>query len=167
MAKHRWAVSGTPIHNSIEELYPYFKFLRVSNTPYYFTPHLRPQIPHTSSYRNFRQNFCLNNSKIFNQRLHTYLDRVMIRRTHKDELLGTAIFKLPANYQETITLEFNKVERMIYEIIHMRFIKAINKAVELGKLEQRARLVLMMFQRLRQMTSHVFMLQESLERFMT
>lgn len=90
----------------------------------------------------------------------------MIRRTHDDELMGTAIFKLPENHQKTITLEFNRIERAIYEIIKARFIIAINKAVEIGKLEERARLVLMMFQRLRQLTSHVFMLQESMERFM-
>lgn len=28
MAKHRWALSGTPIQNQVEELFPYFKFLR-------------------------------------------------------------------------------------------------------------------------------------------
>lgn len=42
MAEKRWAMSGTPIQNSISELYPYFKFLRV---------------PHTGTYRIFQQNF--------------------------------------------------------------------------------------------------------------
>lgn len=29
MAHHKWALSGTPIMNSLTELYPYFKFLGV------------------------------------------------------------------------------------------------------------------------------------------
>lgn len=28
----RWALTGTPIFNSVEELFPYFKFLRVKHT---------------------------------------------------------------------------------------------------------------------------------------
>lgn len=29
MASHRWAVTGTPIHNGVEEFYPYFRFLQM------------------------------------------------------------------------------------------------------------------------------------------
>ena len=164
MAKHRWAVTGTPIHNAIEELYPYFKFLRVSQMPPLDEHCLYIQIPFTSSYKVFRQNYCQEKNEVCKQRLHTYLDSIMIRRTHEDELMGTAIFKLPENHQETITLEFNKVERMIYDTLKRRYRDAINAAVKERTLEERSRLVLLMFLRLRQLTSHLFMCQATMER---
>ena len=114
MAKHRWAISATPILNEIPELYPYFKFLRV---------------PHTGSYAIFKQNFCIPGSNVCNQRLHSFLDQILIRRTYKSQLFELPIIEMPATHQETITLEFNPVERKIYDIIHKRFIKAINKWV--------------------------------------
>ena len=114
MAKHRWAISATPILNEIPELYPYFKFLRV---------------PHTGSYAVFKQNFCVENSNVCNQRLHSFLDQILIRRTYKSQLFELPIIEMPATHQDTITLEFNPVERKIYDIIHRRFIKAINKWV--------------------------------------
>ena len=143
MAKHRWAISATPILNEIPELYPYFKFLRV---------------PHTGSYAIFKQNFCIPGSNVCNQRLHSFLDQILIRRTYKSQLFELPIIEMPATHQETITLEFNPVERKIYDIIHTRFIRAINKWVlscnalimllskcrvsAEGNLEKRARLVL-------------------------
>lgn len=114
MAKHRWAISATPILNEIPELYPYFKFLRV---------------PHTGSYAVFKQNFCIKGSNVCNQRLHSFLDQILIRRTYKSQLFELPIIEMPATHQETITLEFNPVERKIYDIIHKRFIRAINKWV--------------------------------------
>ena len=114
MAKHRWAISATPILNEIPELYPYFKFLRV---------------PHTGSYAVFKQNFCVKGSNVCNQRLHSFLDQMLIRRTYKSQLFELPIIEMPATHQNTITLEFNPVERKIYDIIHRRFIRAINKWV--------------------------------------
>ena len=114
MAKHRWAISATPILNEIPELYPYFKFLRV---------------PHTGSYAVFKHNFCVGNTNVCNQRLHSFLDQILIRRTYKSQLFELPIIEMPATHQDTITLEFNPVERKIYDIIHKRFIRAINKWV--------------------------------------
>ena len=143
MAKHRWAISATPILNEIPELYPYFKFLR---------------LPYTGSYAVFKQNFCVEDSDVCNQRLHSILDQILIRRTYKSQLFELPIIQMPATHQDTITLEFNPVERKIYDIIHRRFIRAINKWVlpcgasmmllskcrfsAEGHLEQSARLVL-------------------------
>jgi SNF2 family DNA or RNA helicase len=39
MGEHKWALSGTPILNSLTELYPYFKFL---------------EVPHTGSFKNLQ-----------------------------------------------------------------------------------------------------------------
>ena len=138
MGKHRWTLSGTPsntilssrvtaliIHtvmNRVEELYPYFKFLRVE---------------HTGSYAEFTNRFCLEGSTQCNQRLHCILDQIMIRRTMKDKVLGYPIVSLPETHQGTDRLEFNGVERTIYNIVSRRFIRAINKASRKGELDKK------------------------------
>ncbi len=104
-------MSGTPIQNRLDELFPYFKFLRVK---------------HTGSMSVFRQNFCLRDSDVCNKRLHSLLDGVMIRRTHQDTVLGAPLMKLPKNIQETVRLKFNHVERQIYETVRMKCIRSIN-----------------------------------------
>jgi SNF2 family DNA or RNA helicase len=104
-------LTGTPIQNRLDELFPYFKFLRVK---------------HTGSISVFRQNFCLKDSDVCNKRLHSMLAGMMVRRTHSDTVLGAPLIKLPKNTQETIKLKFNKVERHIYELVRMRCVKAIN-----------------------------------------
>lgn len=111
MARYRWAISGTPIQNRLDELFPYFKFLRVK---------------HTGSMAVFRQNFCLKNDDVCNKRLHSMLDGMMIRRSHQDRVLGAPLIKLPENIQETLRLKFNKVERHIYEMIKLRCVRIIN-----------------------------------------
>ena len=42
-ARHRWCITGTPLLNSISEMYPYLAFIRE---------------PHTGSYKIFKHNFC-------------------------------------------------------------------------------------------------------------
>ena len=112
MAKHRWALSATPIMNRIEELYPYLRFLRV---------------PHTGSFKDFQDNYCKPGSTECNERLHCFLDQIMCRRTFKDTILGAPIVKIPKHNQRTINIEFSPVERAIYRGVSKKFVRALNK----------------------------------------
>ena len=89
----------------------------------------------------------------------------MIRRTHADTLLGAPLVVLPKNTHNTITLHFNKVEREIYETIRARCVRAINCMARNEDLEKKFfPVVIYMFQRLRQMVSHIFQVQEGIEK---
>ena len=140
---------SSPIQNRIEELFPYLKFLRV---------------PHTGNYEIFKKNFCSKeDTSLCNERLHSFLRRCMIRRTHLDTLFGAPLVIFPRNHQHTALLEFNGVERAIYEIVRSRYIKRINSYAEKGLLEKSYSNVLTMLLRLRQLTCHVLMLQQTIE----
>lgn len=121
MAKHRWALSGTPIYNSIDELYPYFRFLRVDNT---------------GNFDEFQKNFCNLENPDSLRRLHVILKQVMTRRTHKDKLFNAPIVSLPKNHQATEEIELNFVERAIYEAFKRNYINIINNHSRAGTLEK-------------------------------
>ena len=87
----------------------------------------------------------------------------MIRRTIKDQLFGSPIVKLPRIDEKTHFIEFNVVERVIYEAVKNRYIEQINHESRAGTLEKSQRNVLTMLLRLRQLTAHPFMLQETIE----
>ena len=121
MTKHRWALSGTPIYNTIDELYPYFKFLRVE---------------HTGNFDEFKRQFCDLRNPDSLRRLHAFLKKVMIRRTHKDKLFGAPIVPMPRNTQVTDRIKFNLIERAIYEAFQSKYIEIINNDSRAGTLEK-------------------------------
>ncbi|KAK3062188.1 hypothetical protein LTS18_004636, partial [Coniosporium uncinatum] len=143
-AKHRWALSGTPIQNTLSELYPYFKFLHV---------------PHTGSFRVFKQNFIDGNSPDQLDRLMAFLKRFMIRRTHLDEMFGAPLLQLPKATEKRTWLEFNDFERGVYQIVYRRMVSRINSFARRDQLERNYSNILTMFLRLRQMTSHILMVE--------
>jgi SNF2 family DNA or RNA helicase len=121
MARHKWALSGTPILNSLTELYPYFKFL---------------DVPHTGSFKIFKNNYCDSKDAENTERLLVRLSQFMIRRTHADKMFGAPILKLPQADQTTYWCEFNSVERAIYDIVRVRFAKCINMWAQNGILDK-------------------------------
>ncbi|KAL9582605.1 MAG: hypothetical protein Q9212_003199 [Teloschistes hypoglaucus] len=148
MAKHRWAVSATPIQNGIDELFPYFKLLRVQ---------------HTGDFDTFKENFCDRSNPDSFARLHAFLRRIMLRRTHADRIMGRPLVVLPRNSQETVELEFSRVERTIYDSVERRMRIQINLRAKEGNLDKIYSQVLTMLLRLRQMTGHPFILQGTIE----
>ncbi|KAJ4379678.1 hypothetical protein N0V86_004860 [Didymella sp. IMI 355093] len=144
IATHKWALSGTPILNGLDELYPYFKFLNV---------------PHTGSFKIFKHNYCGNGDGENAERLLVRLSQFMIRRTHADRMFNAPILKLPQANQSTYWCDFNSVERCIYIIVHQRFAARINMWSQKGSLERAYSNVLVMLLRLRQLTAHILMLQ--------
>jgi SNF2 family DNA or RNA helicase len=144
MAHHKWTLSGTPILNSLTELYAYFKFLGV---------------PHTGSFKIFKHNYCDTGDVENTERLLVRLSQFMIRRTHADRMFNAPILKLPQADQSTFKCDFNPVERCIYDIVRQRFAKNINMWQKKGDLEKSYSNALVMLLRLRQLTAHVLMLQ--------
>ncbi|KAJ4351531.1 uncharacterized protein N0V89_006874 [Didymosphaeria variabile] len=144
MARHKWALSGTPILNSLTELYSYFKFLGV---------------PYTGSFKIFKHNYADPKEPESIERLLIRLSQFMIRRDHSDMMMNAPILKLPRASQMTHWCEFNSVERSIYEVVRQRFAKRINLASRQNEWEKQYNNALVMLLRLRQLTAHILMLQ--------
>ena len=147
IGKCRWAISATPIQNRVEELYPFFRLL---------------QVKHTGSFETFKENFC-GQDQDSTMRLHAFLRQFMIRRTHADSLFGRPLLVLPKTSQRTIEIEFNKVERALYDAVCHRFSQKIKRIQHDGLMEKSYRNILHMLLRLRQLTAHPFMLQSTIE----
>ena len=148
MGKYRWAVSATPLMNDINELYPYFKFLRVKQT---------------GDFETFKDNYCDLDNPGHKARLHAQLRAIFLRRTHASNLMGRPLVVLPPYTQKTVPLDFNRVERVLYDCVERRFQHAINRMSREGTTPEKGyRHYLSMLTRLRQMTAHPFMLQETM-----
>jgi len=149
-ANHRWLLSGTPVQNSLQELYAYFKFLRV---------------PHTGSFKLFCKNFLGDKrlTQIGVDRLHAILNQIMLRRTHVDQLFGRPILKLPDARYDIFWVRFNELERAVYETVRSRMIKRINKLSLAGEAEANYSNILTMLLRLRQLTGHILMVETTLK----
>ena len=150
-AKYRWAISGTPILNTVDELYPYFKFLRVK---------------HTGSYDVFVENFCKKGGAA-HERLQAYLRQFMMRRTRQDTLFSRPMVELPEPHQVTYEIEFNEVERAIYDTVDKDYKKFINKYDKKGMIQKKYNNILAKLLHLRQLTAHPFICQEVIENVLT
>jgi SNF2 family DNA or RNA helicase len=120
-AKHHWAVSGTIILNRVDEFYSTFKFLRE---------------PHTGTLKLFRQNFCSANDPDGLEKLDVFLRKFMIRRTHLDTFFHARLLDLPQPKETVMLLDFNEIERNVYDIVKARFITRINSFSKAGQLDK-------------------------------
>ncbi|KEF53932.1 uncharacterized protein A1O9_09727 [Exophiala aquamarina CBS 119918] len=151
----RWAITGTPILNYIEELFPYFSFLKV---------------PHTGDYTTFRHNYCQNRSgrePVNMSRIHNILRAIMLRRTHVDTIFNAPIVKLPGISHITYQVEFNEVERAIYNTVKRKFSQDINRMSRSGGLNGGYSNILAMIHHLRRLCNHVLLCQKLLKQTLT
>lgn len=103
-AKHRWALSGTPIQNQVQELFSYFRFLQYHpfNTQAAFRQYMR----------NIED---LPNPTHALERLREMLQPVMLRRTKESRFDGVKILTLPARNVTVKKLHMSKQEAILYE----------------------------------------------------
>ena len=76
--KLRWALSGTPVQNTLDEFFPYFAFLRM---------------PETGDFTLWKRNFCKKGSDLAARRLTHIVNCFMLRRTHASRLFGAPCVK--------------------------------------------------------------------------
>ncbi|KAI0142739.1 SNF2 family N-terminal domain-containing protein [Xylariaceae sp. FL1272] len=138
--KHPWALSGTPITNSSNELYPYFKFLR------------------TGPFTNFKE---------FKKRYGNIDDlrTLMYNRTMADSFMGRSLYDIPICHQEVRRINLTKEERVIYGAVESRFRALMNRNLkEIRKRRKEVRIqdvkiYIVLLLRLRQGVAHPFLLE--------
>ena len=143
----RWALSGTPIQNNLQELFPYFQYLRIQ---------------HTGDFRLFCSNYLGPDGQPTEggmTRIQTMLTKFMLRRTHTDRFLGAPLIKLPDHQVNVCWVDFNEVERNVYQIVRQRILARINRISQNHQLNKNYGNVLTMLLRLRQLTGHILTIE--------
>lgn len=144
-ALHTWALSGTPIQNSLEDIYPVFRFIRH---------------PHVGSWEQF--SIVINGSKTdAAKRVQAVLRGCMMRRNKKDQLLGTDLVVLPRMRKRMVELEFSDEERALYKCVEDKSREVLNGYIKEGTVMKNYTIVLVMLLRLRQICDHPYLIRES------
>ncbi|KZM21104.1 uncharacterized protein EKO05_0003573 [Ascochyta rabiei] len=152
MAMHRLVMTGTPMMNSIDELFPLIRFL---------------QIPPYNDWSRFNQEFgkpLRNNHadtrKRAMQRVQVLLKSLMLRR-QKDSLVdGQIVCKLPPKHLSKEPVEFSDEEMEIYKALETKSQVQLNKYLEKGTLSANYANVLVLLLRLRQACCHPHLIKD-------
>jgi SNF2 family DNA or RNA helicase len=123
------------------------------------------KVPHTGTLETFKNNFAGRN-QTSDLRLQTLLRQIMIRRTHLDTIFGRPLLQLPGISTKTVTVEFNKCEKAVYNIVKNRFIAKIRFYAKSGNLDKKFQSIFVLYLRLRQLTGHILLIQQTLKDLM-
>ncbi|KAG8215967.1 putative ATP-dependent helicase, partial [Butyriboletus roseoflavus] len=139
--KFRWCLTGTPIQNTVEELYSLIKFLRVRplNDWHTFNEQIAKPVKGGRPGRALK-------------RLHVVLKAIMLRRTKNQILNGKPLLQLPERILELVECSFNASEKEFYRLLENRMTSEVNKLVQSDNVNYTHVLVLLL--RLRQACNH-------------
>ncbi|TPX35716.1 hypothetical protein SmJEL517_g02027 [Synchytrium microbalum] len=151
-ARYRWCLSGTPIENKIDELYPLLKFLAIA--PYDDWDKFREEI--LKPFRNGRHKTAL-------KRVNAILRAVCLRRTKEDYLDGFPIVRLPPKVVRIDTNDFTPPEREFYQAVEQNIRLQFNKYLKDGTVMKNYTNVLVLLLRLRQSCCHPALVAQTFE----
>lgn len=141
-AKKRWCLSGTPIQNSIDELFSYFRFLKCD--PY-------------ANYKSFCSQIKIpisRNSMHGYKKLQAVLKAIMLRRTKGTLIDGKPIINLPPKTINLTMVDFSTEERAFYLKLEAESRSRFKAYAAAGTVSQNYANILLMLLRLRQACDH-------------
>lgn len=148
-AKRRWCLSGTPIQNTIDDLYSYFRFLKYD-----------PYAVYKSFYNTIKVPISRDSIQGY-KKLQAVLRAIMLRRTKGTLLDGKPIITLPPKTVELSKVDFSIEERAFYTQLEsdsrVKF-KAYDAA---GTVNQNYANILLMLLRLRQACDHPLLVKDN------
>ncbi len=149
-ATYRVGMSGTPIQNTVEELYPLIRFLRVR--PYNDEVKFRQTfiIPLKAHHDDLAANPAL-------QKLRALLRAILLRRTKRTLIDGKPILDLPEKHVAEVKTEMDAEERPYYDRLEAQTKAAAAKLLQLENLAYSNILVLLL--RLRQACCHGYLVE--------
>ncbi|KAL5066772.1 hypothetical protein RYX36_017659 [Vicia faba] len=147
-AKRRWCLSGTPIQNTIDDLYSYFRFLKYDPYAVYKSFYTSLKVPIS---RNSIQGY---------KKLQAVLRAIMLRRTKGTLLDGKPIITLPPKTINLSKVNFSHEERAFYKKLEADSRSQFKAYAAAGTVNQNYANILLMLLRLRQACDHPLLVKE-------
>ncbi|KJA26761.1 hypothetical protein HYPSUDRAFT_35906 [Hypholoma sublateritium FD-334 SS-4] len=147
-ATYRWVLTGTPIVNSLSDVYGYIRFLKVR--PWYDWSEFHGEIGKLEKKR----------PGVAVARLQKVMTLFLLRRKKDSQLDGKKLIELPPKEVVLLRLEFSEEEREIYYMIEARSQAKFNRYLRAGTVLKNYHQVLVLLLRLRQICSHPSLIQE-------
>ncbi|CAL0320632.1 unnamed protein product [Lupinus luteus] len=147
-AKRRWCLSGTPIQNTIDDLYSYFRFLRYDPYAVYKSFYNTIKVPIS---RNAVQGY---------KKLQAVLRAIMLRRTKGTLIDGQPIINLPPKTIELNKVVFSGEERAFYTKLEADSRSQFKAYAAAGTVNQNYANILLMLLRLRQACDHPLLVKD-------
>ncbi|MED6218237.1 Helicase-like transcription factor chr28 [Stylosanthes scabra] len=141
-AKRRWCLSGTPIQNTIDDLYSYFRFLKYD-----------PYAVYKSFYNTIKVPISRNSIQGY-KKLQAVLRAIMLRRTKGTLIDGKPIINLPPKTIELTKVDFSIEERAFYMKLEADSRSQFKAYAAAGTVNQNYANILLMLLRLRQACDH-------------
>ncbi|KAI0742470.1 SNF2 family N-terminal domain-containing protein [Daedaleopsis nitida] len=153
-SKYRWCLTGTPITNTLADLYGFLRFGK-------FRPF--------NDWEDFNDHVAkvqLEDAQLAGDRARALLKPILLRRT-KDAKLenGEPILQLPPKHVDLVYVEFSKDERELYMQFEKRAQIQINRFIRNNTLLKNHQQVLVLILRLRQVCTHPYLVLSETDGF--
>ncbi|PPQ82538.1 hypothetical protein CVT25_007147 [Psilocybe cyanescens] len=145
---YRWCLTGTPIVNSLADVYGLIRFLKLR--PWYDWTHFQSKIGVLEK----------RNPGLAVARLQKVMVLFLLRRKKDSKLDGKNLIELPEKRVELVKLEFSEEEKEIYNMVEARSQAKFNRYLRAGTVLKNYHQVLVLLLRLRQVCSHPSLIQE-------
>lgn len=151
-SRTRFCMTGTPMMNSVEELYSLIHFLRIR--PYndwnkFRSDFVTPLKAHNEAHRQGAMT-----------KLQAVLKAILLRRNKQTKINGRPILHLPTRSLEVDNGEFSKDEQEFYTSIETKSAITVNKYLKAGTVGRQYAQILVMLLRLRQACCHPHLIKD-------
>lgn len=145
-SKYKWCLSGTPIQNRIDELYPIIRFLDIG--PYNVWAKFNTQIVKSIK----------SNRISGTQKVHAILSAILLRRTKDSEIDGKPILQLPKKHVIEEKVEMGKTEKDLYNALESSSKQTADKLLNSMNSKSYSSILTLLL-RLRQMCDHHYLVK--------
>ncbi|KAI0632702.1 SNF2 family N-terminal domain-containing protein [Trametes polyzona] len=147
-SKYRWCLTGTPITNTLADIYGFLRFGR-----------FRPWND-WDDFNTYVAKVQLEDAPLAGLRAQEILKPIMLRRSKNATIEGKPILELPAKDVEIVRIEFSKDEREVYDSFEKRAQVQINRFIRNNTLLKKCVVFSVWILRLRQLCAHPFLVLE-------
>ncbi|EJD48096.1 hypothetical protein AURDEDRAFT_113300 [Auricularia subglabra TFB-10046 SS5] len=152
-ARHRWCLTGTPVTNTLTDLYPLIRFAKLSPWNAF------------EDFNSYIGKVQVRNPNVASNRAQAILKPILLRRNKNSTVDGKPILELGPKTITIHKLDFSPREREIYDALEKRQQEKLNRILERGRLAKEYHFILVMILRLRQAANHTQLISYAANEF--